>query len=143
MKMMTKIELCFVIAAVTLAAGCGANENILRSGKETPTQANVEVKRPAFAEDLEAMKTAGFSYVYVLRRKDGGQIDAEDKKVIKANTEGVNRRVAADEYRAFLVGSNFQIPPKNMRELYEHFAIENYSPPEQSANVNANANTDK
>ena len=74
------------------------------------------------------MHTAGFTFVYVLRRKDGGSLDAEDRSVIKLQTDDANRRVAADDGRAFLVGSNFQIPAKNMTALYGRFAIEDLSP---------------
>ena len=84
------------------------------------------------------MRTAGFTFVYVLRRKDGGVIDAEDRGVIKLNTDGIPRRVAADEDRAFILGSNFPVPPKNLMALYARFAVENYSDP-PAANTNANA----
>lgn len=125
---------------VVLAAACSGNENILRSGKETPAQANVERPKPSFATDLEEFRTAGFSFIYVLRRKDGGQIDAEDRSVIKMQTADANRRVAADEGMAVIIGSNFQIPAKNMMVLYDRFAVENYSP---APAVNANANNRK
>ena len=129
----------YVLAAVFLLCSCGANEGILKSGKETPAQANVDSGKTAFASDLEAMRTAGFSFVYVLRRKGGGQMDAEDRSVIKLNTADANRRVAADENRAVIVGSNFQIPAKNMSALYARFAIENYSQePPPVANKGAN-----
>ncbi|HEX3100936.1 MAG TPA: hypothetical protein VHQ01_04040 [Pyrinomonadaceae bacterium] len=123
-----------------LVVGCGPNENILKSGKETP-QANVETKTP-FAQELEAMRTADFIYIYVLRRKDGGKIDAEDRGVIKVHTSLANRRVAADDDKAFIIGSNTQIPPQNMAALYDRFAVENYSPP-PAANTNTNANANK
>lgn len=129
----------FLFFAAVLATGCGANEGILKSGKETPAPANVDSSKTAFASDLEAMRTAGFSFVYILRRKDGGQMDAEDRSVLKLNTADANRRVAADENRAVIVGSNFQIPAKNMSALYARFAIENYSQePSPVANKGAN-----
>ena len=121
--------------------GCGANDNILRSGKDTP-QANTGSEKTPFARDLDAVRTADFSFIYVLRRKDGGKIGAEDRGVIKLNTDGIPRRVAADDDKAFILGSNFQLPPKNMMALYDRFAVENYSPPPAMA-ANTNANTGK
>ena len=125
---------------VLTIAGCGANDGILKSGKETP-QANAETKTP-FAKDLEAMQTADFQFVFVLRRKDGGVLDAEDRGVIRLHTTLANRRVAADDDKAFIIGSNNAIPPPNMLALLQRFAIENYSKP-QPANTNANANSNK
>ena len=134
------------LLVVSFASGCGANEGILKSGKETPAPTNAGSEKTPFAQDLEAMRTAGFSFIYVLRRKDGGRIDAEDRGVIKLNTDGIPRRVAADDDRAFLLGSNFPVPPKNLMALYARFAVENYSEvpaPATNTNTNANANAKK
>lgn len=127
----------FLLLAWVINSACGANESILKSGKESP-QANAESATP-FAKDLDAMRTADFQFVYVLRRKDGGKIDAEDRGVIKVNTSTANRRVAADDDEAFIIGTNTAIPPQNMAALYQRFAVDNYSPP-PPANLNANAN---
>ncbi len=117
------------VVATVFAAGCGANENVLRSGKEpSSTQANAETTRTSLENDIEAMRTAGFTFIYVLRRKDGGVIDPEDKSVIRVQTTQANRRVSADEGRAVIVGSNFQLAPHNMAAIYQRFAVENYSP---------------
>lgn len=125
-----------------IASGCGPNEGILKSGKETP-QVNAESGKSLFDQDIEAMRTADFVYVYVLRRKDGGKIDAEDRGVIRVQTSLANRRVSADDDKAFIIGSNNPIPPQNMFVLYERFAVENYSQPSANANVNAKANSNK
>ncbi len=124
-------------AFASLFAGCGANENILKSGKDTSAPSNAESSAIIFAKELEAMRNADFRFVYVLRRKDGGVIDAEDRSVIKMQTVDMNRRVSADNDKAFIIGSNAQLPPKNMLTLLERFAVENYSPP-LVANVNSN-----
>ena len=131
-----------ILILVLFTCSCGANEGILRSGKETPAPANAGSDKTPFAKDLEAMQTAGFTFIYVLRRKDGGTIDAEDRGVIKLNTADANRRVAADDGRAFIVGSNFPISAKNIMALYDRFAVENYSQP-PAANTYSNPNANK
>jgi len=125
-----------------IIAGCGGNEAILKSGKEPASQANAESGKTSLEKDLEGVRTADFSFVYVLRRKDGGVIDAEDKSVIRLQTAQANRRVSADDGRAFIIGSNFALPPKNMAAIYERFAVENYSPP-PSPTAAANENVNK
>ena len=123
-----------------ISAACGANEKILRSGNDTstPLPANTEPEKVPFAKDLDDMRTAGFTFVYALRRKDGGKLDADDRGAVKLLTSDTNRRVMADDGHAVIVGSNFQIPPNNMKALYERFAVEAYSPPTAGANTNAN-----
>ena len=128
---------------------CGANDKILRSGKETPS-ANAAVTRSALEDDLTSMRNADFRYVFVIRRKDGGPIDAEDRSVIKVNTMEANRRISSDSDRAFIIGTNNPLPPEKLSALYARFAIEDHSPPpEINANTNAiaapnaNGNTGK
>ena len=129
----------FLIAGI-LTAACGPNKGLLRSGKEDAANYNTVKTKTPFEEDMDAMRTAGFAFIYVLRRKDGGKIDAEDRGVIKLQTVDTKRRVATDDDRAFLIGSDSQLPPKNLAALYNRFAVETYSVA-PSANLNANTNT--
>jgi hypothetical protein len=122
------LKTLILAVCITAAIACGANDNILRSGKEPAGRSNMEPQKTSFEQDLEAMRTAGFSFIYVLRRKDGGVIDPEDKSVIRVQTTQANRRVSADDGKAVIVGSNFQLAAHNMTALYQRFAVENYSP---------------
>ncbi len=122
-----------ILAMATL--GCGANESVLRSGKDPAAQANATPAKTSFETDLESMRTAGFSFIYVLRRKDGGAIDPEDRSVIRVQTTQTNRRISADDGKAVIVGSNFQLAEHNTAALNQRFAVENYSPAPQSPAV--------
>ncbi len=133
-----KISIYAVLILMVLAySGCGPNQAILESvnQKSTPS-ANVSIERSSMEQDLEAMRTAEFNVIFVLRRKDGGEFDADDRAVVRANTSQANRRVAADDGRAIIVGSNFPIPPENMKSLQERFLIQDHSPPAETANSN-------
>lgn len=141
MRGQSKFQLAVLFVAL-FATACGPNEAILKSGNETSPQTNAAPSQTTFAKDLEEFRTAGFEFIFVLRRKDGGEIDREDRSVIKLNTDGANRRVSADNGRAFIIGTNNPIPPKNMAAIYARFAVENFSPTSET-NKNANANTTK
>lgn len=132
---------CLFVACTSLCIfGCGVNDNVLRSGKETPIQANVERKSDLEA-DLDAMHTAGFNFIYILRRKDGGAIASDDINVIKQQTVDTNRRVKTDSDRAVIIGSNYQVSANSMAVLSTRFLIEDHSPPPSAdANVSANLN---
>ena len=133
----------FTIAAASLLFGCGANEDVLKSGKADSTPYNAPANtKTEFESDMESMRTAGFSFVYVLRRKDGGKMDASDRNVIKAQTADTNRRVATDEERAIIIGSNYQIPDPNLNALKDRFSLETYAEP-TAVNSNVNANSTK
>lgn len=135
-------RLAFVLSLITaLFSGCGANENILKSGKETPSPVNAVSPRSSFEQDLESMHTAKFMFVYVIRRKDGKPIDAEDRSVIKVQTKDMNRRLSSDDDKAFIIGSNYQLPAANIAVLRDRFAFEDLSPgPPTASNANAAAN---
>lgn len=135
---------CTLIVIVWLFtfSSCGANEGILKSGKENPDTSGRAPRQQTFEQDLEDVRTGDFLYIYVLRRKDGGEIDAEDRSVIKLNTDGANRRVSADNGKAFIIGTNNAVPPENIAAIYERLAVENYSPAPQT-NTTANSNDAK
>lgn len=118
----------FVLLACSF--GCGANETILKSGKESPAPVNSTPALATLEKDIADMRTADFAFIYVLRRKDGGVLDLEDKSVVRTQTDQVNRRVSSDGGKAVVVGSNFAIAPEKMTALYDRFAIQNYSPVE-------------
>jgi len=112
----------------SLTTSCGANEQILKSGKESPPPANVESPKSTLDQEIEAMRTADFRYIWVLRRKDGGVIDAADKAMIRANTEGVNRRVLTDDDKALIIGTNPLPFKENIDALFSYFAVQDLSP---------------
>ncbi len=126
-----------LILMVPAFSACGPNQAILESvnQKSTPAE-NVSIEKSSLEQDLEAMRNAQFSVVFVIRRKDGNTFDDDDRAVIRANTAEVNRRVSADEGKAIIVGSNFSIPPQKMNPLQERFLIEDHSPPAGSTNSN-------
>jgi hypothetical protein len=131
----------FLLIAGCFAVACGANQGLLQGGKDAQKPPSSATPKTEFDQDMDAMRTAGFAFVYVLRRKDGGKMDAEDRGVIKLKTVDTNRRVATDHDRAFIVGSNYQLPPQNLAALYQRFAVETYAaPPVETANANANSN---
>ena len=138
-----KLLKVFLLAACVLTFGCGANQTILQSGKDPGGQGNAEPTRTSFEKDVESMRTAGFGFIYVLRRKDGGVIDPEDKSVIRVQTTQANRRVSADDGKAVIVGSNFQLAEHNMAAIYQRFAVENYSPAPASPVVPLPVDADK
>jgi hypothetical protein len=116
---------------------CGPNQDILRSAENKVPAANVSIEKSSMEQDLDAMRTADFAVVFVLRRKDRGEFDAQDRAFVRDNTAQANRRVAADNSRAVIVGSNFALEEKNLSALKERFIFEDHSPqpPNESSNT--------
>ncbi|HQU94140.1 MAG TPA: hypothetical protein PLK77_17715 [Pyrinomonadaceae bacterium] len=99
--------------------------------------------RSTLEKDIEAMRTADFVFIYVIKRKDGGPLDNEDKKFASAVIPGeMNRRALADDGKAILVGSNFRMPDDSRKLIEERFTVEDLSrlQPLENANAKAQAN---
>ncbi|HEX6125821.1 MAG TPA: hypothetical protein VFZ23_10665 [Pyrinomonadaceae bacterium] len=128
-----KPTLMLFFAAIVVTA-CGPNQRILNSANENrpspvPTvDANSTPAARTFEQDLEAMRTADFNFIYVFRRKDGGVLDADDRAFIGRNTPAeMNRRTLSDGGKAVMIGSNFRLPDDNLSVFKERFLFEDYS----------------
>jgi hypothetical protein len=139
--------LVVVIASFSFVvfSGCGPNPSIMNSRgstQQTPAPAG-ERPVPTLEKEVEAMRTANFDYIFALRRKDGGKLDVEDKRFIKANAPDSNRYVTLDEDKTVIAGSNFPVAPERLRALRERFNFTDYSAtpmPVTNGNTNSNAN---
>jgi len=142
---MTNFSKIAILSAALLLSACGANETVLKDGKPDPS-ATPSAEQPTLkgvAADVEAMKTANFTNIMVVRRTDGGKFDADDRRALKDLTGGTMtpyRRVAADDETAFTLAANSAMPPVPFEKLSKRFAVEVIvSTPYAAANTNANA----
>jgi hypothetical protein len=97
-------------------------------------------------KEVEAMRTANFNYIFVLRRKDGSKMDTDDKAFVRGVTGGFNRRTLSDDEKAVIVGSNPRVPDETLQMIRSRFEVEDFSKPAneiQNSNVPANANMNR
>ena len=97
----------WVFCLICVGISCGANQGVLTSGKGTPGP-TAEAKADTFESDLAEVRKADFTWMYVIRRLDGGVLDTKDKDLIRVATAQSNRRVLSDEGKVIIVGSNFE-----------------------------------
>jgi hypothetical protein len=134
-------EYVILLLFAIFASACGPNEGILKSGKPDPNLANATPTVSTVERDVADMRTADFVTIIVVRRRDGGTMDAADRGVIRDATAEANRRIGSEDDRAFVIGSNQPIALEKLRILTDRFAVENYSPPTDVIPANAaNAN---
>lgn len=122
------ILFCFFGAALFFNFACTPRAFQKSNAAAAPPAS--ENKRSSFESDLQTMQTAGFEYVFVFRRTDGGEFDSDDRKFLRANTPAeTNRFVATDDGKAFIAGSKYVFPPQNLEALRTRFVTEDYSTP--------------
>jgi hypothetical protein len=129
-----KVVAILGLAVSIMTAACGPNQRILNSASENPAarsegpDANTTPAETTVEQDIEAMRTADFNFIYVFRRRDGAALDADDTAFFSRTTPAeMNRRRLSDGGRALIIGSNFRMPPENIEELKARFVFEDHS----------------
>lgn len=131
--LIAKGVLILMLAAVT---SCTPNKRIMESSVPVSNAEDRPVKERTFADDLESMRTAEFSYIYVIRRRDGAEIDAEDKEFINSRKPSeINRVSLSDNGKAVIFGSNFRLPEALIKDLSGRFEFEDHSKVENDSNI--------
>lgn len=142
-KMNLLIKFSIVSVLVLLNFACQPNQAILNSKRKTPTAPVNSAERPqdTFETALRGVQNSGFDYIFVIRRKDGGQFNKEDKTFVKANSPAAtNQFILTDEERVVIAGSNYPFPEESLEILRKVFDVEDLSP-KKAENTNANANS--
>jgi hypothetical protein len=143
------IRLSLLLSAVA-AVSCGPNETILKSNSNESTAppgstiANSQAAYDSVEGEVENMRTADFDFILVLRRKDGGVMQSDDKAFVRTyTTPNANRRSLVDGGKAIVIGANAGALGGVVRKLSERFDVANFSKPNAEINnlnkaVNAN-----
>jgi hypothetical protein len=143
-------KLLTLIAGIVLLSACGPNETILKSNSPTPMPADASAtpytSNDPVDKEVDAMRTANFNYIFVLRRKDGAKLTADDIALVRGVTGGFNRRTLSDDEKAVIVGSNPRVPDDTMQMIRSRFDVEDFSKPASEIpnnNAAANANMNR
>lgn len=128
-----------IVAFAVFGSACGrisfSSENA-NSETPLPKEELTELQR-----EIRDMQTADFKFIYVIKRRDGGEFDKSDRDFLRENrTPEINRFSATEDKKAFVVGSNYPFIPQHWQNLQKRFAIEDYSKPIEEVTVEMNAN---
>lgn len=129
-----------------LMSSCTPNQRIIESNAERAPESAPKtspISPPKLEDEIAAMRTADFNFIYLFRRKDGAELDQDDRAFIRSHTPyEINRKTISDESRALLIGSNFRFPPEDFKALKVRFLFEDLSKPESEIMpANSSANT--
>jgi hypothetical protein len=139
----------FLILLISFVSiGCGPNEEILKSnsnqGTSEPTAStNSQPPYDTAEAEVQNMRTADFDFIFVLRRKDGGVMQADDKAFVRTNAPNANRRSLVDGEKAIVIGANAGTLGGVIKKLSERFNVQDFSKlraENANSNVPANAN---
>jgi hypothetical protein len=81
-----------------------------------------------FEEALRFVRNGQYTYIWVVSRKDGKPLNADDGNFLRKNAPQVVDWAKADsELRKFVGGTNFNLEEANLEELKKRFVLEDYS----------------
>jgi hypothetical protein len=135
MKRALQIFTLFILGCFCFA--CGPEKSATISpGNETPAP-TVEPKKKTFDDDLATVRYSDYTYIFVLRRRDGKAFDGDDSKFIRANSPPeTNQRMISDEGKAVILGTNFRFYPGQWDALSGRFDLQDLSAIKYEKNEN-------
>lgn len=118
-----RLVLTVILLGVAAFSASCANQTILNDGKVPETTPAESPTPKGYDADLRAAKTAGYLFIYVVRRKDGGKIDEPDRHLLSLHTGKAKRRAASEDGTAYTIAANEPLPEEDLNALHQRFLI--------------------
>lgn len=120
-----------VLMALFLAA-CNGSSSTSNTGPVSQAPAASPTASPSPLTELEEalryVRNGGYTYIWVVSRKDGKPLDAADGAFLRQNAPQVVDWVRVnDELKKFVGGTNFNLEEGNLEALKKRFVAEDYS----------------
>src|SRR5262245_22971694 len=112
-----KIKCLLLILFALLFAAC-SKSSTQPTNNEATASASPEASAPSspgsdFEKDLQFIRNGGFTYVWLISRKDGKPLDPGDRIFLKANAPQVVDWVGTDGGKKVFAGTNFNLEEGN------------------------------
>lgn len=123
---------CLIILFVLLLTGCSGSTTETSNQPEatastSPQSSAQSSPQSEFEKDLQFIRNGGFTYVWLISRKDGKPLEPGDTIFLKANAPQVVDWVRTDEGRKVFAGTNFNLEEGNLEVLKRRYNMEDYS----------------
>jgi hypothetical protein len=118
---------CIIVLALFLTA-CGGSTNTANETASASPQPSVQSSPLSeFEKDLQFIRNGGFTYVWLISRKDGKPLEPGDNIFLKLNAPQVVDWVVTDQRRKVFAGTNFNLEEGNLEVLKRRYNVEDYS----------------
>ena len=125
--------LTVLIAVVLLFAGCGGSApNATNNSTSTPAEASpAPAASPSpqteFEKDLQFIRNGGYTYIYIISRKDGKPLEPTDSDFLRKNAPQIVDWARTDGGKKVIAGTNFNLEEGNLGALKKRYNVEDYS----------------
>ena len=118
---------CVILLASFLTA-CGRSTNTANeTASASPLPSVQSSPLSEFEKDLQFIRNGGFTYVWLISRKDGKPLEPGDNIFLKLNAPQVVDWVVTDQRRKVFAGTNFNLEEGNLEVLKRRYNVEDYS----------------
>ena len=123
-------SLNFLIVVVLLFAGCGGSAPTT-TNSSTPSETSTAVPSPTpqseFEKDLQFIRNGGYTYIYIISRKDGKPLEPTDSDFLRKNAPQIVDWARTDGGKKVIAGTNFNLEEGNLGALKKRYNVEDYS----------------
>lgn len=118
-----------IILALFLTACGGSTTN---TASQTPASASPlpsvqSTPLSEFDRDLKYIRDGGFTYIWLISRKDGKPLEPTDSIFLRANAPQVVDWIRTDGGKKVFAGTNFNLEEGNLELLKRRFVFEDYT----------------
>ena len=132
--MLRPFTMLFLVLTAVAVTSCRHNStNSAAPAAESPVASPAASPRAAasplsdFEEKLKFIRTGGFTYVYVISRKDGKPLEPEDSRFLRTNAPQVVDWVVTDDKKKAVGGTNFNLEEGNLNVIKKRLVVEDYT----------------
>lgn len=121
-------KLLVLLLMILVLSGCNGASNTapVTQAPASPTASASPLTE--LEEALRYVRNGGYTYIWVVSRKDGKPLDAADGAFLRKNAPQVVDWVKVnDELKQFVGGTNFNLEEGNLEALKKRFVAEDYS----------------
>ncbi len=128
---MIAVRPLLLLLVVLLLGACGGAPSDSDTASTSPT-ATAPAPSPSpkteFEQNLQYVRNGGFTYIYVVSRKDGKPFEPTDSAFLRTKAPQVVDWVKGDaSVKTFIGGSNFNLEEGNLAEIQKRYNVEDYS----------------
>ncbi len=123
-----------LIAVVLLFAGCGGgsapnntNNSVPSATSAPPAPASSPSPQTEFEKDLQFIRNGGYTYIYIISRKDGKPLEPSDSDFLRKNAPQIVDWARTDGGKKVIAGTNFNLEEGNLGALKKRYNVEDYS----------------
>lgn len=121
---------CLLILFALFLTGCSGSKTETSNesaASASPAASGASSPVVGFEKDLQFIRNGGFTYVWLISRKDGKPLEPGDNIFLKANAPQVVDWVITDGGKKVFAGTNFNLEEGNLELLKRRYNMEDYS----------------